>query len=258
MKYSEFINEVLMKLDFFTKIDKDDAISKIKEYCNSFDYDQALLRGMHDKGDFLEIDSSKIKRNSLSGSNMHTVGFDYYLNKKGLPQRSNSLICATHDLVNMAKGYGTLYVILPFDDVTLGVSDDSDIFNAVNNEYGGEVASIMGGVNEVLKLKSSNDRINDIEHLKKIINDTDLTLTANQYDDLWSDAQKIVDMIGLENLSNKKKVFDTIIGLYDLNKYDFNFIKPKRLNEFKKREVWFSGKCIAIKKSEWEELKKDL
>lgn len=258
MKFNEFLHEALLKTDFLKKIDKDKAIELINKHCKSTDYNYALVRGMHDKGDYLDIDAAKIKRDSHSGNNLHTIAFDYNFKKDGYPLRSSSLICATSDLSQMAKGYGTLYKIIPYDDVKLAISDDADIFNAVNNDIKMEVADMMGGVSDTLKLKNSYVRINSLEHLKDIIDNTDLTLTDRQYDDLWAYALKIVDYIDRDKLSNKDHVYKSILELYNPKHYDFNLIKINEIDKFKKREVWFSGKCIAVKMSVWDELEKDL
>lgn len=258
MKFNEFLHEALLKTDFLTPIDKDKLIQLIKENCKNTNYDEPILRGMHDKGDYLQVDATKIKRTSKSGSNVHTICLDYHFKKLGYPLRSESLICATYDLKRMTRGYGTVYVILPYDNVDIGVVNNADIFNAEHERLGLEIAQLMEGVADLLKMKSSDIRIDDLSKLKAIIDDTDLTITDNRYDGLWDNAKRLVDDLGRDKLSDKDAVYKYILELYNPRNFMFNKVKPNKIDDYTDTELWFTGNALAIKESLWDELKKDL
>lgn len=259
MKYKEYLNE-MKNLDFISKIDSIDDVKKLLQtHCKKMNFDYPLWRGMRNSGDFAILDGAKVERNSKDGNNLHTLMFGETFKGTKLPVRTKSIISIGFDGHIVADGYGAEnYLIFPYDDVVLGTIPNIDILWAENEEYEIELDAINRAVAKVFGFDSFK-KIASVEELKeKLDNYKEFDFDSVNYQRANSHMYKIIqkDIESLKNV-NGKSLFDMIKQYY--NPKDFKMeTDTQRQDSLMKsdNEIWFSGKCIAIKESEWEEMKK--
>lgn len=211
-----------------------------------------IYRGKKTNFLFDYTDPSKGKpRVSRNTSNHMTLLMDNLPSWKGWPKRSRSLICTTRAAKTVA--YGKTYVVLPEDNVKMGVCYGSDIW--VSFPYAG--------------INSWHDSVNDFnKYLKIFVNDESwpsLKKGLNiQVDDIQLIDYDAIDYGAPEIIKDWKHLGSTSepnLTLYDhLNK----ILDPKK-NKFllkkagdvlpnEEREVWVGGPCVLINLSTFYQL----
>lgn len=257
MKYKDFINESSSH-NHVNEITEDELIKIIKENCSKADLDSPLLRGMRDVGDYLRIDGDTINRTSKDGNNIYTVCFDEYFKKNNYPLRSKSVICATNDQHAFVSSYGTPYVIIPYNDVSLAVCDNEDIYYSYNNTIEMQTINITVRLNDLLNAprrkvyKSIDDIKDDVSKLNNEVIEKRFA-ESERY-------KPLIDYIEIDLLKSGDvdKITNKIVSIYDPKHYEFELTNNSNVGKYEEREVWFSGKCVAIKEEIWDELKDKL
>lgn len=256
MKFIDFLNEAIGNTKFIKSISDDEIINLIKTKCKNANLKNPLLRGMHDVGDYLEMNGKDVNRTALHGNNLHTICFNHNFEGTKFAPRSKSIICASGNSTSFVKTYGTPYVVIPFDDVDLSVCMDSvDIFFASNTVLNTDVVQISNLLTDNLLRTYAKKTYNSIDDIKKDILKIDLDKIGTEYH-RNSKFKSIVDFIGIENIKTKNvdAIMEKILELYDPKNYEFKVIKNSDTKLKGKCEVWFSGMCVAIKKTKWNEI----
>lgn len=259
MKYKTYINE-MKNLDFIERVDIDAAKKLLKDKCVKMDFDVPLWRGMRDSGDYLVMDGSKVARQSRDGNNLHTIAFKDTFKGTKLPMRDNSIVAIGNEGHLIASGYSeNLYAIFPFDDVTLGFVRDTDILWIDNDEYDVDLDAINRTLSKVFSI-DQNKKLKDLEELKQVLSKyKGFDFDSVDYNRDNSHFYKTVDEdISSLDVVNGDTLLKMILKYY--NPRDFNLgIDTKRNPKYidSEYEMWFSGKCIAIKESLWRKMKEE-
>ena len=115
-------------------IDEATAISEIKKNCwNNYKFflkkREWIFRGIKRKSNwYIKIDSNigEPRVSANARNNYYTLLMDNLPSWSKYPLRSRSIICSTNDEV--ARDYGTLYVVIPYDDANIGIASNEDIW----------------------------------------------------------------------------------------------------------------------------------
>ena len=114
-------------------IDEYEAAELFKKNCKQYKWgEQTFYRGV--EGRLLQpyfIDPSKSERKSANTSNFYTLWIDNSKKWADYPKRSKSLICTTQ--AQTAAGYGTSYMMIPYDGAKIGVCPSYDMWESFPN-----------------------------------------------------------------------------------------------------------------------------
>lgn len=231
------------------------------------------------------INPSNYNRSSTgSVGNHHTLLMDNLSSWKDYPERSKSIVCSMSKRV--ARRYGSVYVVIPYDNEKVGIAPEYDIWQSF--EKGIEkylpffVSTWLTGFNKVLnflfviykgverntnglsddnflkfwkQIEQISKNIDDIfNKIKKMKNDeeyrTNFSLSGKFSNSRYFNSTfRSVKTIVEENINLKnriKKAFDPDVNNFKLKKYGKVFY-----TEDKDNEVWISGPCLLIKHSEY-------
>ncbi len=293
MKYKDFIRESKEETDqtkesHKTVLTKEKAIELIKSKCDINNY---LYRGYKSGGDYLMFDGSKGNRVSRDSSNHHNIILDHLFQQdyNEFALRSKSTICTTDR--GYASNFGDVYRIFPFIENDISIMGGSDMF--IKNIELGNASYIVNGWNRIFENlgvdnKSFSTFISDLTKYwdkasVKFIKYLDDHFGDTDYD--VSDVIKLAkDKVGREYFNSHQTFLNkgnfphnVCYLLYTIFMYADGNLKHQiekaydpyvlgmdtiKVNEISKikgdQEVWFSGKCVAIKESLWREIEKDL
>jgi len=115
-------------------ISKEEAIELIKKNCSgivkSYKTGDRIYRGAGGSDtEYQFIDPTKGKlRRSRNTRNYYTLLMDNLTPWKAYPKRSRSIVCSTDKY--KAGGYGSLYIVLPYNNAKIGVCSNRDIWDS--------------------------------------------------------------------------------------------------------------------------------
>lgn len=245
MNFIDFLNEST-ESPYKTKRLSDTEILKVfNENCSNMKFDRPLWRGMRGDSEGYILQGEKGARKSINTSNHYTIIIDHFIKENGKPDwplRSKSVICASYKNQDHASSFGSeLYAIFPFDDVTCGVTPEDDIWaikfrknerysmTTLNEDYSmngikaNSYSSIVNGIKEFLK-----DESNSEEKLYRFFKPNE------------NHIEKFL----------KELYFDEI---------GFEYMKSDKVDKLNdKREIWLSGKCLAVSYKAWNNLLKSI
>lgn len=111
-----------------------------------------IYRGMRDIGSKGIVNGHMIRRSSANTQNYYTLIMGILPSWKGWPQRDNSLICSSSEL--MASGYGrmtgrTKYIVIPLENQQIAVSSDKDFWTSFDfsRHVSGKMSNSLPGFN---------------------------------------------------------------------------------------------------------------
>lgn len=240
MNFETYLNERTKE-----KLTEEYAIELIKTQCKNINLNWPLYRGMSMGHPYQLIDASNSFRTSANTSNYYTVLIDHFLHKSDYPLRSKSIICSTNrGYANMyvedhIDDNGLLYVIVPYDSVSLGVCPKKDIWD--NQLLLGDKYYNLNNVNDLLSYAGVPENSYD-DILNYLISDK------------WNrNNHQILAKEFPVNIS-KESANDKLSKLYSSKNLNFSLIKNDEISTYKNNEVWFSGKCIAIAERKWKNI----
>lgn len=259
------------KYRFFSSIDDAiDTLSKpeysqaIEAYNSGFE----IYRGDWNIGNSSDFGTEIVPgiRVSQNTSNVYTrLLSDILPSWKNFPPRNRAVICTTS--ANTASDFGNLYVIFPENETKIGICSDYDIWNSFDDNIQKYKIYNMAEFNEaIIEFISmidgiSEDGVIDIFHSGSV---SDLDDTFDILDN--NIVTKDIGAEVIKNINSKpfmKFLYDKISHGSDIRTVLDNLLSPKR-NGFttvnissgakigKKysyvlgREVWFSGKYVAV------------
>jgi hypothetical protein len=244
MKISEILTEVAVNSYEVEEISfvKNQILPILKNHCNQFlknNLNNPIYRGSKNGyGDIAIIDTTNSKRISTDTRNYYTLLLDHNPYMRNYPKRSNSLICSTSK--NISSYYGTLYCILPFNGCKIGIVPDNDIWSVVinfDNPNNSDITLLR--LNKVLQRWGISD-----QNYNSLVNDLKSRDGIVALKELFAGDDKIKNITPeqvLDYLNEKLKPENIGFELKDTS----SFITL----DYPDKEVWFSGKCLAIKHS---------
>lgn len=234
MSFKNFLTE--SKKSHYNDISQEEMIALTnKNVSDSSKFD--IYRGSYywDNNKSYIIDTSKTTRKSANTYNYYTIVIDKILGEKGYPLRSKSIICSNNKEVS--SNFGTLKVIIPFDDALIGIVPEEDIWyvnlSEVDRVTFEDFANCLGSYD--ISVNSYDEIVNGII---KIINDYDEFLKS----ECKTDFKKLFNNID----GNYDAVDKRLREVFDLDKMGFKFATGKTYRkQSTKNEIWISGKSIA-------------
>lgn len=239
MKFSEFLTE---KTSHRTSLTKDEIVKIFKENCSNAHPDYPFWRGMRGNEDGIILEGQARSRRSINNSNHYTIAMDHFIKKRGndLPLRSACTIAGSNNMLNQVHNFGPdIYAIFPFDGVKIGVSQEMDLWG-YRFPINGHLLTLnkLNGLYQDANITDS-DYFSFVRELKKYIEEN-----KEDSDD------KLVEIFGDDVDGTLKQIYDT--------EMEFNFVDSKEMEHISSKEVWIGGKCLAIAKDVYREIKKDL
>lgn len=245
MRYKEFITEAGVIPYEHENLELNKAMKLLNAHCTEAlpMLETPIWRSMKNHNEsIVYIDTTNSMRKSQNTSNHYTLLMDNSPYYKGWPKRSNSLIAST------SKGYatafyGTLYALFPFNGTNIAVCPNRDIW-----ETRVDLSAFEGFESTTFETIADFCQNN-------------LSLPDSSYDALVA---KLYTP-RLENEINHYASFPRIVTAHNFIDYMNKQMSPaavgmklQSISEFAvgpytslSREVWFSGKCIAIEHSLW-------
>lgn len=256
MNYKQFLME-MKNLNFIEKVDDVETVKELlKQHCKKMDFKKPFWRGMRDTGNYAVLDGGKVDRTSKHGNNLHTVMFGETFKGTNLPPRNKCIIAASYDGKEHAKEYGELYALFVYDEVDIGVVPefdilfcigDDDISVGVINDIFTNIFGLSGKIDNISQLMEQLNRYNSFDF-------DSLEYSTRKRQNIIDDVEKKIN--SLKNVDGKG-LFNIMKHYYDPKYYGFEVDTQRKISDSVDFEIWFSGKCIAIKHDVWGKLKED-
>jgi hypothetical protein len=247
MRLKQYITEGRSK-----EIKEDEVIDLIKKNCkqalNKYKKGIVIYRGVEMDVSYTFVDPKSGKpRRSANTSNYYTLINDNSPLWKQYPKRSESLICTTNKFT--PEGYGTSYIVLPYDNAKIGVCSESDYWDSFPN-----LSRLVDGYYNIGFFN---------RELETLFKQVDIPLSDNSYNGIQHsfglfdltfnhDIESIESLI-YEDEYNILKGYDKV---WDLMKHfnillapepnKFGLYKISNLGKYKEREVWTDSKAVLI------------
>ena len=243
--------EFLTESDHKPSLDAAEAIRLINTHCrDALRNKQMIYRGMTNNGEqAFAIHGEAGGRSSKNTRNYYTVILDHFLPRDGYPKRSKSVICANDKYT--ARGFGTAYMLFPYDGVKIGVCDTSDLWFSPTFK--------VGNADEEMRIDSWNAVW------------AEYGLSSNSYEDFVASIKNKMrrGSVGPDS-ENTARMLRVIFGdedniepalekAYNPKTLGMHLATPDTIDEYRnrERELWISGKCIAILPGVFEKMQKD-
>lgn len=231
--------------------DLEEAENIIREKCSGMDIKDALWRGMRGDSKCYILNGESGSRKSINTTNYYTQIIDHFIKKEGpeYPLRSKSIICGTYPMKEYLHTYGPkTYAIFPFDDVKIGLLPTHDIWRLSHDK---ENKYRMLKLNNMFEEYGISDGSYEsfLSSLKDYIKNYKEPEKDSMVDTFGND---LIDIFG----NDVNKVESILEKLYGIDSLGIKFITNKDLKDanHNKRELWVSGKCLAIEKTEYEKM----
>ncbi len=213
----------------------------LKIYENSSDY---IYRGLSSNNNYIYIDPTKSVRKSRNTQNYYTILFDEILPSwKNYPKRSKSIICATNERV--ARSYGSLYKVYPFNGNKIGKAPRTDIWLSFYSSFDDDLTSFNLSLREI----SSYFYIELLDTKQSIISFAkELDEIKHKYKDLHKD-EKLLNKFSqyhliMDYLQSKKSFINFIDDLLSAEKNGFSHYTTSNLKLNPNKEMWIEGECL--------------
>lgn len=239
---------------------------------------QEIYRGTESGYKYGFINPSNYTRTSTGDvKNHYTLLIDNLPGWSEYPKRSKSVICTMDSSV--AKGYGNLYVVIPFDDEKIGIAPEGDVWNSFqkgiekNLDFLNLHSDSLPNVNTMLDLfyvflkEGEVDGLDDSEfsilwkqigeisnnfdevyrNMKRFQSDMEYRLDFDldrYYKQVFKSGLESAEVIKENDINLKEKIrkaFDPDLNGFKLKRYNKPFYTNKDNNE-----VWTSGRCLLI------------
>ena len=278
--YQHYIfNETLINIERSrgSVINKEEMIDILKKNCKEFLEDfietkkPKIFRGLQQSEDYKLIKPSESIRTSKNTSNHYTLIVDNSIRWSEYPKRSKSLICTTE--YNIAKNFGEVYIVIPFDNTKIGVCPESDFWGSFKKgfpEIGCQLRDFT------YDLRSNNVRADSYENLLLDLSKLEVRLKENieefGYFKSTFDPNHITNTSGFfKNFNVNLSLYDQIDDAFDPNKNGFQLTNYSGLNNLKENiqhsykthreenlgfEIWSDSNCLLVKERLFKNLMK--
>lgn len=238
MRFKQFL---LNEGSYYEDISIEKAIELAKKHCSNAlkHLETPIIRGGHNFTDVAySVHPGLGSRKSANTSNHYTVLFNETLPKE-YPRRANSMICGNYQNKDYARGFGQLYVILPYDDVMFGVCADEDLWRTR------------------IKIADKNRTLDSWNNIWSDLFDA----PATSLDAIATSIEHVIAAPAHEyhevaiSLFRPGEVKEKLKELYSASNLGFSLADTNKVYELKgPRELWFSGPCIAIRFRDYNDL----
>lgn len=230
------------------EISLDDAIKIAKKECSDIlnyytkNHHSVIYRGTRGNYNPAAIsDPTKGRRLSANTKNYITLFVDNNKKWKDYPKRSKSLICTTD--MHQASGYGTPYMVLPYNNCKIGIVPDVDWWWGFLQVLPG---ILIDEVNIFISIIAGSLGY-DTKELEKDFKKFEEFVKFIKIDDV-KDFNSQREFINQWEKSNKEYLYDFLNDVIDPKKAGFTSTTPKNFKYSPKKEVWIGeGKCLMIK-----------
>lgn len=198
-----------------------------------------LIRGTNLSGDAYILEGEVGFRKSKKSKNYYTIIFDEILPPLGYPKRSKSIILGNYSNRSYAESYGTSFIILPFNDINIGVCPERDIFNTKTSIIFNNKKPVLHILNDFFEgIKAPDNSYNNlVNYIEKILqNPKDIHYETTK--SIFTSGNVDKKLRNAYSPKNTKMKLETSKTVYDIKD---------------KKELWISGKCIAIRKDKYKE-----
>lgn len=242
-------------------ISESNFLELINKECKNWQSSKTtLFRGQPDLGEYVYTDPTLHYRSSIEDTNLHIELLDNLPSWKEYPNYSQSIIGVSDK--EGAVGYtedGTIYELIPYDNVKIAICPESTIWGSFGKEYWGEyIYSILDffdgiGIDPEIWDQSANDTIET--KLKSIDNVYNLISVKNTML-VGDEINKFLDMMVSMGNFNKDKItgkdcfdfindtlFNPISRGFKLLSYSQDFEIPKN------KQIWTNGPVLLRKVS---------
>lgn len=241
------LNEIKMLMEDHRKnITRDECIQYLKKHCSDAlkTIGHPIVRGMSLRGSPWQIIAGEDGgRKSANTTNHYTVILDKVMPSQ-FPRRSKSIICASHEAWQYARGYGQLYAIFPENGVKIGVCPGEDMWDTritfLDEDRGIETWS---STFDHADIPADYDAI--VSTLKQIQTDMD------------EDSKYADTIIGRAAAKFNGDIEDEITRAFT-KPFKVTTTAEPQVYDRGEHEVWISGKCIAIRWEEFESILEEL
>lgn len=219
-----------------TPIDKDTAIELIKKNCKNAVLDKPLFRGTNVLEPYQLVQGENSYRKPKTGKGYYNVLIDHFIDvdNSKFPKRSASIICISNAGKTYAKGFGKLYVVLPYDTTLIAECPENDIWDV-------QVDNL------------TFDQFNDELLFNDVSNDTFEDIVDGIVEILKENKSKALKHF-FESKSDKESIIKKLHSEFSVtnNKYiGFKLIKNKDIPTDTENELWIGGKCVMIEYDEY-------
>lgn len=247
MKLNELLTEA-----YKVETTPEEAWDLLNKHCRDAlkDLKRPIVRGMSAKdiGETGVITGEDGGRKSANTQNFYTIILDKVLGDKGFPLRSKSIICANWQNSDYVESFGTPYAIIPFDGVKIGVCPSYDMWETTIDlpftkiEFAPRDKLPIADINRIFKDADIDEKVSFDGLMKQIF------LAIKQEQPNFEKFPK-----GL--------TFKQLIDMFDeaySKPFKFATTATSEIyNDGEEREVWVSGKCVAIKLNVYLKMVKD-
>lgn len=239
--FKQFLDEAK---DHKKDLDIGKVVEMLEAHCSdALKNEKLLYRGMTPGKPAYILHGEVSTRKSANTTNYYTVILDNFLPYDGYPKRSGSIILSNAKYV--AEGYGTPYVVFPFDGVKIGVCAKVDMWFSPPFTVGesGDTLTIKGW-NEVWSEYGidSSSYLAFVDDIKSKINDG--SKVGGMLADIFVDKSNVEPAI--EEAYSAKSLGLELATTKTIENYDGN------------RELWIGGQCIAIHPDMWKHVQEEL
>lgn len=224
------------------KSDPKDGIALMKKYASDAMWmlkkNRPIYRGTTKRiiNDVSIADPSKSERISSNTSNHYTIIFDNHPEMKDFPKRSKSFIASTNSgrsLEYAGVDIDRLYVLIPFNNVKIGIVPAEDIWD--------------------LTITFLGYKGYDIEEMNRVFDE--FGIKSNSIDDFKAFAKDLKDdkrefkMFKDETLRQVRKDFMKVIwDAYSPKRTGLTYETTATMDRtLPNNEVWIGGKCLCVR-----------
>lgn len=276
MRLQQYLNEAhneYTTVSRMTHLSQDEFIDLAKKNCMnaiiSYMSGKKIYRGDHNTGNYYFGDARSAEpRVSRNTSNHYTLWMDNHPDWSKYPKRSQSFICSTDETYASSFGQGTTKLILPYDNVDIGVCLKSDLWGSfpritfIGNSW--DASDLNSYINHLMQI--INGEINDYNSngtkydkswniLRGSIKDIDRNFGWEDVMAILEDekVEKVVSAYTLAQLKNftktewkrGKSLMSTLEYLLDPEGNGFEKVTSKNIPSGE-HEVWMEGPVLAL------------
>jgi hypothetical protein len=235
-----------------------DALKFAKANCQTaLKEDEPLMfRGIEITPGQYILDQSTHIRNSANTSNEYTLVIDNSPEWNNFPKRSQSLICASRGAYSYAQDFGEMFIIIPTEECVnkIGIASNSDFWGS----FGESLESYFGvdmldDMNHTIRAYLEQATKDDFKLPK---NNTDFRLLKKAFKEIEKYFKKSSHKLSQRERDMFKEIIDGKISFlaYVQRALDPHknglivapYSKLASIGDDSKRELWVSGKCLAI------------
>jgi len=224
-------------------------------------HENFIYRGADSSEYYQFVDPTKgTARMSKNTRNYYTLLIDNLPIWKKYPKRSHSIVCSTDEY--KAGGYGSLFIVFPYNNAKIGFCQESDIWFSFEKSFNNYNLNDFNIILQDLLVASTNEYGRNFDKSWKNLTDVFKESEARIQSFLYDPDESKIDKYRKESIYYKEgiKLFDLIqngksyikvlSNWLNPTKNKFQLKTPKTFNTKGRKEVWVgSAPSILVKSS---------